>query len=99
MKKKLSNKIADIISKACEESELLIKQAIREKLSAHKQYSFCLCMGTHSLCKASKWLDHSELPIWFKDISFAIEDHLDAFGTITWRIEWIDGKLVERTDW
>jgi hypothetical protein len=82
---------------AIEKAEPLIKAAVRDYLGRHKLVTgFAFGMGTFFWLIGNNTV--TELP-GTSAIESACLAFLDAYGTITWRIDRKDGILVEREDW
>lgn len=90
----------EIILKAAKESEDYLKNRVRERLQQKpKLKGFSSGMGTHFFSFINGEIDSDRKAPNTQEILEEFDLHLDSFGSFPWRIDWIDGKYIERTDW
>src|SRR5208337_1661736 len=97
---KINKQIEQIIQEATAEAEKIIKIAVRQRMTqTPKPGGFLFAMGSAFWIRDDgETAEYEEIPRT-KDIQDACDEFLDTFGSMDWRIDYVDGKLVERTDW
>lgn len=95
---KLQEKILKIIVEGANQSEELIKDAVRKRMNSKPYPShFSFAMGTYFWSNKNGDIVHTFSRC--DHINRACEEHLGTYGTMTWRIDRENGELVERTLW
>lgn len=99
---KLVAQVDKIVAEAASRAEELIKVAVRKRMS-QRPYPACFCFAMGGASWYRKVRDgrvEADDVSHTKDIDDACDAYLDAFGTMTWRVDrGADGRLVESTMW
>jgi hypothetical protein len=89
-----------VIIQASQQSEEYLKNRVRDRLAMKpKLGGFLSAMGSHFFSFVNDEIDDRGLAPRTEDILREFDLHLDSFGSFPWRVDLIDGKYVERTDW
>jgi hypothetical protein len=89
-----------IIIQASQQSEEYLKNRVRDRLAVKPKLGGFICgMGVHYFFFVNDENDSDRFAPKTKEILQEFDLHLDSFGSFPWRVDLIDGKYVERTDW
>lgn len=101
--KNVLKEVEDIIAKASDRAEAAIKAAVRRRMTQNpRPGGFIFAMGSVLwFDSAGRMVEPGVDPGFARtdSIDAACEEFLDAFGSMTWRIDYVNGRLVERTNW
>jgi hypothetical protein len=96
----VKDRVERIIASAASEAESEIKKAVlRRMVQVPRPGGFLFAMGSAFWIRDDgENAEYGEIRNT-EDIDIACDAFLDAFGSMMWRVDYVDGELVERTDW